>query len=45
MRDAAKGQLMRREWLEREIRKTNVILRGVEEEKERKRRTAHGSIG
>ena len=33
MRDAAKGQLTRMEWLEREIRKRNVVLQGVEEEK------------
>ena len=26
MRDAAKGQLSRMEWLEREIRKRNVVL-------------------
>ena len=33
MRDAAKGQLSRIVWLEREIRKRNVVLQGVEEEK------------
>ena len=33
MKDAAKGQLSRIEWLEREIRKRNVVLQGVEEEK------------
>ena len=33
MRDAAKGQLSRIEWLEREIRKRNVVLQGVEENK------------
>ena len=33
MRDAAKGQLTRIEWPEREIRKINVFLQGVEEEK------------
>ena len=33
MRDAAKGQLLRMEWLERDIRKRNVVLQGVEEEK------------
>ena len=33
MRDAPKGQLTRIEWLEREIRKINVILQCVEEER------------
>ena len=33
MRDAANGQLSRIEWLEREIRKRNVVMQGVEEEK------------
>ena len=33
MKDALKGQLTRIEWLEREIRKRNVVLQGVEEEK------------
>ena len=33
MRDTAKGQLTRIEWLERKIRKRNVVLQGVEEEK------------
>ena len=33
MRDTAKGQLTRMEWLEREMRKRNVVLQGVEEEK------------
>ena len=32
MRDAAKGQLMRMECLEKEIRKRNVTLQGVDEE-------------
>ena len=33
MRDAAKRQLTRVEWLEREIRKRNVVLQSMEEEK------------
>ena len=33
MGDGAKGQLTRIEWLEREIRKRNVVLQGMEEEK------------
>ena len=33
MRDAVKGQLTRIGWLEREIRERNVVLQGVEEEK------------
>ena len=33
LRDAAEGQLTRIEWPEREIRKRNVVLQGVEEEK------------
>ena len=33
MRDAAKRQLSRMEWLEGEIRKRNVVLQGVQEEK------------
>ena len=33
MRDTAKGQLSRMEWVEREIRKRNVVLQDVEEEK------------
>ena len=32
MRDAAKGQLARIEWLEMDIRKRNVVLQSVEEE-------------
>ena len=33
MKDAAKGQLSRIEYLEREMRKINVVLQGVEEKK------------
>ena len=33
VRDAAKGQLLRIEWPERKIRKRNVILQGVDQEK------------
>ena len=33
MKDTAKGQLTRMEWLGREIRKSNVVLQAAEEER------------